>query len=113
MKTLPPPDETATSLIREKLPNPAIQHFFSKKTRNGKISLLLTHLIGSETERFAAEPVYSVTGKGYLKSKGVDGMIEEENLEKFLRGSEGREYVNEVLALIKKKLLTKKNSSIQ
>jgi len=81
-----------------------IQKLFLNRKREGQISLLLVHLIGPETERYAAEPVYAVHGKGVLKSKGVDGLREEAELEAFLRGSNGRGYVDETLRLIGKKI---------
>jgi hypothetical protein len=58
----------------------------SFKAKLGLVELFLT---GSETERFAAEPVYSVSGKGKLVSKGVDGLQNEIQLHKYLNSIDG------------------------
>ncbi len=58
----------------------------SFKAKLGLVELFLT---GSETERFAAEPVYSVSGVGKLTSKGVDGLQEEIELHQFLNSIDG------------------------
>jgi hypothetical protein len=104
MISLPTPEEVAASFVSEKLRNPAIRKLFLERPMEGKISVLLVHLIGAETERYAAEPVYAVTGKGSLRSKGVDGLREEKELEAFLRSDEGRPFVNRTLELIRRKI---------
>ncbi len=104
MRTLPAPEEVATSLVEERLKNALIRQIYLNRERGGQISLLLIHLIGTETERFAAEPVYAVRGKGLLKSKGVEGLREEAELEEFLRGDDGRNYVDETLSLVRRKI---------
>lgn len=107
MTALPTPEEAAASFVSEKLRNPLIQKLFLERSKDGKISALLVHLIGAETERYAAEPVYSVTGKGSLRSKGVDGLREEKELEAFLRSDEGRPFVDRTLKLIRQAILSK------
>lgn len=104
MKTLPAPREAAVSFVDEMLLTQKVERLFRKLDRSGKIGFLVNHLIGPETERYAAEPVYAVQGKGYLKSKGVDGMRDETELEDFLRGEEGRVYADATLREIRKKI---------
>lgn len=111
MTALPTPEEAAASFVSEKLGNPAIQRVFLERPRDGKISVLLIHLIGAETERYAAEPVYSVTGKGSLRSKGVEGMQEEKELEAFLRSAEGRTFVDRTLKLIRREIEARSKAS--
>lgn len=100
MKNLQSPEKAASTLRREKLVIPAIRQMFQQKTQEGKISVLLVHLIGAETERFAAAPVYAITGKGYLKSNRFDWLYDEEELEVYLRGEDGREYVDDILRCV-------------
>jgi hypothetical protein len=107
MKTLPEPREAAVSFVDEMLLTRKVESLFRGLDRSGKIGFLLNHLIGPETERFAAEPVYAVRGKGYLKSKGVDGMREEAELENFLRGERGWSYADETLREIRKMIHTR------
>lgn len=104
MTTLPTPEEAAASFVSAKLRNPLIRKLFLERPRDGKISVLLVHLIGAETERYAAEPVYSVTGKGSLRSKGVDGLRDEKELEAFLRSDQGRPFVDSTLKLIRREI---------
>lgn len=111
MTALPTPEEAAATFVSEKLRNPAIQRVFLERPRDGKISALLVHLIGAETERYAAEPVYSVTGKGSLRSKGVDGLREEKELEAFLRSDEGRPFVDQTLKLIRREIEARPKAS--
>ncbi len=106
MTTLPTPEEAAASFVSEKLRNPAIRKVFLDRPRDGKTSVLLVHLIGAETERYAAEHVYSVTGKGALRSKGVDGLREEKELEAFLRSAEGRPFVDRTLKLVSQEIMS-------
>lgn len=111
MTALPTPEEAAASFVSEKLRNPAIQRVFLERPRDGKISALLVHLIGAETERYAAEPVYSITGKGSLRSKGMEGLREEKELEAFLRCDEGKPFVNRTLELIRREIDARSKAS--
>lgn len=97
-------DQAPADFVREKLYSDGFRNMFPQAPFETKRSLVLNYLIGPETERFAAEPVYGPTGKGYLKSKGVDGLLEEKALEKELctvaGGSIVREFVRRVEHLV-------------
>ncbi|MES2997193.1 MAG: hypothetical protein V4733_10330 [Verrucomicrobiota bacterium] len=97
-------EEAPADFLREKLYSEGYRKMFPRAPFETKRSLVLNYLIGAETERFAAQPVYGPTGKGFLKSKGVDGLIAEKNLEKELcsvsGGSIVRQFVRRVERLI-------------
>jgi len=54
-----------------------------------KLNMLASFIKGSETERFAAEPVYAVTGTGKLKSKGTEGLQKDVQLRKYINSDQG------------------------
>jgi hypothetical protein len=97
-------DDAPADFLREILYSEGFRRMFSRVPFETKRSLVLNYLIGAETERFAAQPVYGPTGKGFLKSKGVDGLVAEKGLEKALRSITGdslvRQFVQRVERLI-------------
>lgn len=97
--------EAPSDFLRETLYSEGFRKMFPRAPFETKRSLVLNYLIGAETERFAAEPVYGPTGTGFLKSKGVQGLLAEKGLEKELRSASGetavRQFVRRVEELIK------------
>jgi hypothetical protein len=89
--------------LAEALFSKAFRSMFPKAPFETKRALVLNFLIGAETERFAAAPVYGPTGKGLLKSKGVEGLKAEKELEKELKSPDGsaivREFIQRVVAV--------------
>lgn len=73
-------DITPEQFVSTKLRSPSQKRMFLQASMDTKIGLVVNFIIGSETERYAPEPVYSKTGKGLLVSKGVEGIKEENDL---------------------------------
>lgn len=92
--------EAPAEFLREKLYAEGFRNMFPRAPFETKRSLVLNYLIGAETERFAAEPVYGPTGKGFLQSKGVDGLIAEKVLEKELRSASGESIVEQFVGRV-------------
>lgn len=53
---------------------------YKKLTLDGLRNHLINYLIGDETWRYDPEPTYGPTGKGNLKSIGIDGLNERKNI---------------------------------
>lgn len=86
--------------IEETLCSKAFRAQFPNVPFETKRSLVLNFLIGAETERFAAAPVYGPTGKGLLKSKGVQGLQAEKQLERDLQSPLGSRIVRKFIAQV-------------
>lgn len=54
-----------------------------------KLNMLAGFLKGNETERFAAEPVYAVSGTGQLSSKGTEGMQKDVKIREYVNSEKG------------------------
>lgn len=87
----------AEEFLTEKLFSAGLREHFPSLPFANKRGLVLLFLIGPETERFAAEPVYGPTGKGFLKSKGVEGLLAERKLQEELESPEGTVEVSDFL----------------
>ncbi|MEG3973679.1 hypothetical protein QT970_03525 [Microcoleus sp. herbarium8] len=102
---IPPITEAlAAEFISQSLLGEGFRRMFPVVPLATKQSLILLFLIGPEIERYAAEPVYGPTGKGYLKSKGVEGLLAEQALEKSLESEQGQQWVRQFVAAIEKQL---------
>ena len=94
--------QAAEEFFQDKLDFVGLHPLFPKMSFDSKRSLVMLFLIGPETERYAPEPVYGPTGKGFLRSKGVPGLVEEKELEKEIRTRTGEKIVREFLDRVEK-----------
>lgn len=78
--------------------------YFDKLSLDKKVGLVTNYIIGPESERFSPQPVYGPTGKGFLKSKGVDGLVAEGELIKKLNSPNGRKMVREFSRKVSQRL---------
>jgi|GEM_PF-2216604 len=62
---------------------------FSESEFGVRLNMLASFIKGNETERFAAEPVYAVTGTGKLKSKGVEGLQKDVQVREYINSDQG------------------------
>jgi hypothetical protein len=95
-------DDAPADFLREVLYSEAFRKMFPRASFETKRSLVLNYLIGPETERFAAQPVYGPTGTGFLRSKGVDGLIAEKRLEKVISSSACGSMVSQFIRRVEK-----------
>ncbi|MEG3973664.1 hypothetical protein QT970_03450 [Microcoleus sp. herbarium8] len=92
--------------IKTMLINDFFRESFPKLPTGAKINIIFQYLTGTQTERYAAEPVYSKTGVGKLESKGVQGIIDDEQLIKNLSSNRGRKAVQKFARMVESELET-------
>ena len=70
-KLMPPLED----VLEEWRAKPLLIKMFRQKDDPGKQSIFFAQWVDDfDSERFKAEPVFAKTGKGYLKSMGVQGL---------------------------------------
>lgn len=86
--------------IKSMLGNDYFRSSFPKLPIGNKINILFQYLVGTQTERFAAEPVYSKTGVGKLVSRGVQGVVDDDKLLAILASNEGKKTVRKFSRMV-------------
>lgn len=90
----------AESFAETMLPNDFFRAAFPALPLANKINLIIQFLLGPQTERFAAEPVYGPTGKGELRSLGAEGITSESSLLSQLQSPSGKKMVADFARLV-------------
>lgn len=94
-KLMPPLEE----VLKEWRAKPLLIKMFCNADSSRDRELFFAQWVdGFDSDRFKAEPVFSKTGKGYLKSNGVAGYLSRSERRKFRTSSEYRIYISEMLA---------------
>jgi len=97
---------TNSSFVRERLELASQCSRFYRANLNQRMAWIADFIIGDESDRYAPEPVYSMTGVRKLESKGVEGIKKEQAVLDWLQAREGKEkaklFIKEVLQIISK-----------
>ena len=70
-----------------------IKMFRNSETIREREILFAQWIDGFDSHRFKAEPVYSRTGEGYLRSNGVAGYVARKEKREFRAGPEYKAYI--------------------
>lgn len=98
-------DTLPSQFIEEDLKSERARALFLKRSQSAQESKLVTFFLGHNTDCFAKEPVYGPTGKGFLVSRGVDGLNSDQAILDYLSTEDGKAFIkgflNEVVSQIK------------
>ncbi len=96
--------KTSQRFVEEDLSFQRSRKHFLRRSKALQRARIATFLLGHNTECFASEPVYGPTGKGFLKSRGTEGLEHDRKILQFLATPKGKSFIEkfrkEVIAII-------------